>query len=77
MLNRPDLSIVTFRVRGDDAAQDRALEAVHRDGRVRLSSTVIGGRVTLRMAILSHRTDRERVELAVRLLSDAAAAESS
>ena len=77
VLSRPDLSIVTFRVRGDDAAQDRALEAVHRDGRVRLSSTVIGGRVTLRMAILSHRTDRDRVELAVRLLSDAAAAESS
>jgi aromatic-L-amino-acid decarboxylase len=73
VVGRPDLSIVTFRVRGDDAAQERLLAEVHRDGRVRLSSTVIDGRVTVRIAVLSHRTDRARVDHAVRLVRDAAA----
>jgi aromatic-L-amino-acid/L-tryptophan decarboxylase len=69
----PDLSIVTFRALGDDATQDELLAEVHRDGRVRLSSTVIDGRVTLRLAILSHRTDPARVQLAVGLIRMAAA----
>ncbi len=64
----PDLSIVTFRVRGDDARQDQVLRAVNDDGRVRLSSTVIDGRVVLRLAVLSHRTTRETVELALDLV---------
>lgn len=68
----PDLSIVTFRVRGDDAAQDAVLARVNADGRVRLSSTVIDGRVTLRLAVLSHRTDRAVVELALELIVAAA-----
>jgi aromatic-L-amino-acid/L-tryptophan decarboxylase len=63
-----DLSILTFRVVGDDAAQDRLLAAVHADGRVHLSSTVIDGRVVLRLAILSHRTTGATVDLALELI---------
>jgi len=71
-LGPPDLSIVTFRVRGDDALQDALLARVHEDGRVRLSTTVIDGRVVVRLVPLSHRTTRETVDLAVRLIRDAA-----
>lgn len=73
VVGRPDLSIVTFRVRGGDDAQEALLREVHRDGRVRLSSTIIDERVTVRIAVLSHRTDRSLVEYAVRLVRDAAA----
>jgi aromatic-L-amino-acid/L-tryptophan decarboxylase len=73
LVGTPDLSILTFRVVGDDAAQDRLVAAVHRDGRVHLSSTVIDGRVAIRLAILSHRTTRATVELALELIRTAAA----
>lgn len=67
-----DLSILTFRVAGDDRAQDRLLAAVHADGRVHLSSTVVDGRVVIRLAILSHRTTRATVDLALQLIRSAA-----
>lgn len=35
----PDLSVVTFRLRGDDAANKKLLDAIHTDGRIFLSST--------------------------------------
>jgi aromatic-L-amino-acid/L-tryptophan decarboxylase len=71
-LGSPDLSVVTFRVHGDDATQDALLARVHEDGRVRLSTTVIDGRVVLRLVTLSHRTTREVVDLAIELLKQAA-----
>jgi aromatic-L-amino-acid/L-tryptophan decarboxylase len=74
VLAQPDLSIVTFRVRGDDAAQDELLRIVHQHGHVRLSTTVIEGRVVIRLVVLSHRTTRDTVELAIRLVREAAAA---
>jgi aromatic-L-amino-acid decarboxylase len=61
----PDLSIVVFRVPGDDAAQDRALDELNARGTVRLSSTVLEGEVVLRLAILSHRTTRAHVAAVV------------
>ncbi len=73
MVSHPDLSILTFRVPGDDAAQDAALARIHADGRVRLSSTVLEGRVVLRLAVLSHRTTATTVTEAVRRIRAAAA----
>ncbi|MFA9447006.1 aspartate aminotransferase family protein [Egicoccus sp. AB-alg6-2] len=61
----PDLSIIGFRVPGDDAAQDAALAHVNADGRVSLSSTHLEGRVVLRLAVLSHRTRRHHVAHAI------------
>jgi len=72
VVSSPELSILTFRLRGDDRLQDLALERIHADGHVRLSSTVIDGRVVLRLAVLSHRTDADTVERAVGLIRDAA-----
>jgi len=65
----PDLSVVTFRCAprdGDvDAATRRLHEALLVDGRIFLSSTMLGGLYTLRMAVLNIRTHREHVERAL------------
>ena len=64
----PELSIVAFRAQGDDRLQDELLARVNRHGSVRLSSTVIDGRVALRLAVLSHRTTQRTVEHALDLV---------
>ncbi|MEL7371588.1 MAG: aminotransferase class V-fold PLP-dependent enzyme, partial [Myxococcota bacterium] len=76
----PDLSVVTFRwvpKSGDaDAANLRLVDAVQHDGRIYLSSTVLDGRVTLRLAILNARTHLLHIDRALhvlRTLSDALA----
>ncbi|TVP68159.1 MAG: aminotransferase class V-fold PLP-dependent enzyme [Nitriliruptor sp.] len=72
VVSAPELSILTFRVPGDDAAQDRALARIHADGHVRLSSTVLDGRVVLRLAVLSHRTSEDTLARAVSAIREAA-----
>lgn len=68
----PELSIVPFRLRdGDDAANRAFLARINASQRVFLSSTVLDGRVTLRAAILSHRTHRDRIEECVRVVREA------
>jgi aromatic-L-amino-acid/L-tryptophan decarboxylase len=71
-----DLSIVTFRYlprSGDpDAFNRRLIDAVQRDGRIFISSTMIDGRFTLRLAILSLRTHLETVDLAIDILREKA-----
>jgi aromatic-L-amino-acid decarboxylase len=65
----PDLTVVTFRLRdGDDHAHQQWLEKINASRRVHLSSTRIGGRYTLRLCVLSHRTHHDRVEEAVDLI---------
>jgi aromatic-L-amino-acid/L-tryptophan decarboxylase len=65
----PDLTVVTFRLRdGDEDAHRRWLERIHASRRVHLSSTRIGGRYTLRLCVLSHRTHHDRVKEAVNLI---------
>ncbi len=75
-LGRPALSIVAFRARGrtPEEADDRGravLASVNERRRVFLSSTVVGGRFTLRLAILAHRTHLDRVDEAVDEVLDA------
>jgi aromatic-L-amino-acid/L-tryptophan decarboxylase len=71
-----DLSIVTFRYlprSGDpDAFNRRLIDAVQRDGRIFISSTMIDGRFTLRLAILSLRTHQTTVDLAIDILREKA-----
>jgi aromatic-L-amino-acid/L-tryptophan decarboxylase len=65
----PDLTVVTFRLRGgDDDDHRRWLERINASRRVHLSSTRIGGRYTLRLCVLSHRTHADRVDEAVELI---------
>lgn len=77
----PDLSIVTFRWAPRGASPDRVarlnqeiVDRVRRDGRVFLSSTLLDGRFTLRLAVLAFRTQRRTIDLAVRVLREQAAA---
>jgi aromatic-L-amino-acid decarboxylase len=72
----PDLSIVTFRWAPADVDLERAnavneaiVEAVRADGRIFLSSTMLDGRFTLRMAALSFRTHRRTIDLALEILA--------
>jgi aromatic-L-amino-acid decarboxylase len=67
----PELSVVAFRLRDGDDAANRALQShVNAARRVFISSTVIDGRFTLRLAILAHRTHADRVSEAVQLVLD-------
>jgi aromatic-L-amino-acid/L-tryptophan decarboxylase len=79
----PDLSIVTYRwappgVNPEEADRlnQAILDGVRRDGRVFLSSTVIDGRFTLRLAALNFRTHRRTVDLALQVLQEQAAVET-
>lgn len=64
----PDLSIVTFRHPGSNEVNQRIVDAVRRDGRIFLSSTMLGDRFTLRMAALSFRTHKKTIDLALEIL---------
>jgi glutamate/tyrosine decarboxylase-like PLP-dependent enzyme len=77
----PDLSIVTYRWVPEGASPERVNEinqaivsGSRRDGRIFLSSTMLDGRFTLRMAALAFRTHRRTIDLAVRVLREQAAA---
>ncbi len=75
---KPDLSIVTFRLRTDTGDSDKAsralVDAIHADGRVFLTSTTIAGRFTIRMAILTYNTHLEDVKLALQVIRECATA---
>jgi glutamate/tyrosine decarboxylase-like PLP-dependent enzyme len=73
----PDLSVVTFRYRpreGDaDRFNQRLVEAVQRDGRIFLSSTVLEDRFVLRLAVLSFRTHLSTIDRTIEILAEKAA----
>ena len=73
----PDLSIVTYRWVPPGADLERAnqvnqaiIDGARRDGRVFLSSTMLDGRFTLRLAVLAFRTHRRSIDLALRVLRE-------
>ncbi|MFB9862525.1 pyridoxal phosphate-dependent decarboxylase family protein [Rufibacter immobilis] len=73
----PALSVVIFRYlpsEGFDANtfNQRLIRAVQVDGRVFLSSTMLGNNFMLRMAILSFRTHQTTVDLALQILQEKA-----
>ena len=72
----PDLSIVTFRYlpdRGDaDEFNQKLITAVQQDGRIFLSSTMLDGKFTLRLAVLNLHTHQETIDLALKILKEKA-----
>ena len=73
----PDLSIVTFRWARPGASLEQQnrdnqalVDAIRRDGRVFMSSTMLDGRFTIRMAALGFRTHVRTIDLAVQILQE-------
>ena len=70
----PELSVVTFRyVPTSGEANEfnrRLVDEIQKDGRVFLSSTVLDGRFTLRLAVLSFRTHLDTVDKALEILRE-------
>jgi aromatic-L-amino-acid decarboxylase len=73
----PQLSILAFRVVRHDADLDalhRALlEKITAKKRVMLTPAIVDGKFVIRIAIVSHRTHRERVEMAIADIREAVA----
>lgn len=69
----PELSVVTYRwpaeKGGTDEFNKRLLEAVVDDGRIFISSTVLGGKYTLRFACLAFRTHLHQVDTLLAVLA--------
>jgi aromatic-L-amino-acid/L-tryptophan decarboxylase len=60
------LGIVTFRRDGDDELQTAIAAAMVADGYAAPSTTVVGGRVVLRLCTINPRTTREEIEETIR-----------
>jgi aromatic-L-amino-acid decarboxylase len=74
----PGLSIVPFRVVGEpevaNPATHQLLDRVNASRRVFLSTTTIDGLLYIRPCIVVHRTHRDRIDEAIELIREAAAA---
>ena len=70
----PELSVVTFRYipeSGDhDTFNKQLVNEVQKDGRVFISSTMLNGKFTLRLAVLSFRTHLDTVDLLIKILKE-------
>ena len=70
----PDLSVMTYRYipKNGDANEfnKKLLKLIHEDGRVFISSTIIKGNFTLRLACLSVRTHKDTIDLLLEVLRE-------
>ena len=69
---QPDLTVSIFRYPNDEnnRINQRLIDAIHKDGRVFLSSTTIKGKLWLRCAVVSHRTHMEEINLALKMIDE-------
>jgi aromatic-L-amino-acid/L-tryptophan decarboxylase len=67
----PELSITLFRASDGDQETQRILGSINNSGRFHVSSTTIDGRVTIRLAFLHPRTDRDLLDDLVALVERA------
>jgi aromatic-L-amino-acid/L-tryptophan decarboxylase len=65
LVAEPQLSILAFRVAGDDARNRDVLQRINARNRVMLTPAVVGGRFVIRICIVSHRTHRDRIDMAL------------
>ncbi|MBI5021643.1 MAG: aminotransferase class V-fold PLP-dependent enzyme [Ignavibacteriales bacterium] len=70
----PDLSVVTYRYVPKNADANKfnemLVKEVQKDGRVFLSSTMLDGKFTLRLAVLSFRTHLDTINLTLQILKE-------
>ncbi len=71
---KPELSVVTFRYVPEKGNQNKfnelLLKEIHKDGRVFITSTIIDGKFTFRLALLAFRTHLSTIDLAVKILKE-------
>jgi glutamate/tyrosine decarboxylase-like PLP-dependent enzyme len=69
---QPDLTVSIFRYPNDEDnhINQQLIDAIHEDGRVFLSSTVIKGKLWLRCAVVAHRTHQKEIELALQVIKE-------
>ena len=72
-----EFSVVNFRFRGSDGDNRRILDRVNAAGDVFLSSTVLGGKFTLHLAVGNYRTTDRHVARAWELVTEATEAVSN
>jgi aromatic-L-amino-acid decarboxylase len=65
-------SVVCFRYKGSDEQNQQIMDAVNASGKVFLSSTVLNGKLVLRIAIGNLGTSMDDVKTAWQLLSEQA-----
>jgi len=72
----PELSVVTYRYipkKGDpDLFNKKLVEEVQKEGKVFITSTMLNGKFTLRLAILSFRTHLKTIDLTLKILKEKA-----
>lgn len=61
----PQLTITAFRFRDDDALTRHLLDRINARKRVMLTGAIVRGQFVIRICIVSHRTHRDRVQLAI------------
>ena len=73
----PELSVVTYRwapaglsLERSNALNQAIVDGSRQDGRVFLSSTMLDGTFTLRLAAVTHRTHRRTIDLALKVLKE-------
>jgi glutamate/tyrosine decarboxylase-like PLP-dependent enzyme len=69
---QPDLTVSIFRYPNDEDnhINQQLIDAIHEDGRVFLSSTIIKGKLWLRCAVVAHRTHQKEIELALQVIKE-------
>jgi glutamate/tyrosine decarboxylase-like PLP-dependent enzyme len=69
---QPDLTVSIFRYPGDvdNRINQHLINAIHEDGRVFLSSTIIKGKLWLRCAVVAHRTHQNEIDLALQMIGE-------
>jgi len=61
----PQLTISAFRFRDSDSLTRRLLERINARKRVMLTGAIVRGQFVIRICIVSHRTHRDRVQMAI------------
>ncbi len=69
----PQLTILAFRLAGSDDLNRALLDRINARKRVMLTPATVDGRFVIRIAIVSHRTHRDRVEMAIEDIRNAVA----
>lgn len=69
----PELSVALFRYPGvkSNVLNQKLMDALHADGRVFFSSTMIDGKLWIRCAIVSFRTHLDEIKLALQMIREA------